>query len=82
MADDEAGEHGSGEDAPDLEAILRASQGIRPDFLALAGQMAQVHAEWRKAWMATGVFSDDEAFELVRILVASSAGGIRSLYCR
>lgn len=64
---------------PDLEDILRASQGIAPDFLSMAGQLATIHAEWRKAWEATGQFSSEEAFELVRILVASSAGGIRAL---
>jgi hypothetical protein len=67
------------DDIPGLEDILRASQGIGPDFLAMAGQLASIHAEWRKAWENTGVFDHSESFELVRILVASSAGGIRFL---
>ena len=41
--------------------------------------MATIHARWRRAWRDTDEFSDEEAFELVRILVASSAGAIRAL---
>jgi hypothetical protein len=66
-------------EVPDLETILRASQGISPDMGGAIQAMAQIHADWRQAWEATGRFSSEEAFELVRILVASSAGGIRSL---
>ena len=64
---------------PDLEAILRASQGITPDMDTSITALAAVHARWRTAWTDTGKFSDEEAFELVRILVAASSGGIRSL---
>lgn len=64
---------------PDLEAILRASQGIGPDIDGAIRAMASVHAQWREAWLETGKFSEQEAFELVRILVASSAGGVRCL---
>lgn len=64
---------------PDLEEILRASQGLTPDIDAAIRSMAQIHADWRQAWEATGQFSPEESFELVRILVAASAGGIRSL---
>jgi hypothetical protein len=64
---------------PDLEEILRASQGLTPDIDAAIRSMAQIHADWRQAWEATDQFSSEEAFELVRILVAASAGGIRSL---
>jgi|HubBroStandDraft_3_1064219.scaffolds.fasta_scaffold1624480_2 hypothetical protein len=68
-----------GESTPDLEAILRASQGITPDMDTAVDALAAVHARWRQAWAETGAFSPDETFELVRILVAASAGGIRSL---
>ena len=64
---------------PDLESIYRASQGITPDMDGAIRAMASVHAQWRAAWRETGEFSDEETFELVRLLVASSAGGIRSL---
>jgi hypothetical protein len=62
-----------------LEEILRASQGITPDMSGAVRAMAETHAMWRQAWTDTGRFSDDEAFELVRIIVATSAGGLRSL---
>lgn len=62
-----------------LEEILRASQGITPDMGGAIRSMAQIHADWRDAWTATGRFSDEETFELVRIIVARSAGGLRSL---
>jgi hypothetical protein len=68
-----------GEDTPDLEAILRISQGITPDMDTSITTLATVHARWRKAWSDTGAFSDEESFELVRVLVAASAGGVRSL---
>jgi hypothetical protein len=62
-----------------LEAILRASQGITPDMGGAVRATAQIHADWRDAWTATGRFSDEETFELVRIIVAASAGGIGAL---
>jgi hypothetical protein len=64
---------------PDLEEILRRAQGITPDMDGAIRAMAAVHAQWRQAWRETGEFTDEEAFELVRLLVAASAGGIRSL---
>ena len=64
---------------PDLEEILRASQGITPDMDGAITSLAAVHAQWRRAWADTGTFTDEETFELVRILVAASAGAIRSL---
>lgn len=64
---------------PDLEAILRASQGITPDVDGAIRAMASVHARWREAWMETGRFTEQEAFELTRILVAASSGGVRCL---
>jgi hypothetical protein len=66
-------------EGPDLEEILRISQGITPDMDAAVLAMAAIHAQWRKAWVETGGFTEQESFELVRILVASSAGAIRSL---
>lgn len=68
-----------GAEVPDLETILRMSQGITPDFSGAIRSMAGIHAEWRQAWAETGQFSEAETFELVRILVATSAGGISSL---
>lgn len=65
-------------DAPGLEAILRASQGITPDIDSAIRAMASVHAQWKEAWLEAG-FSEQETFELVRIIVASSAGGARCL---
>jgi hypothetical protein len=62
-----------------LEEILRASQGITPDMGGAVRAMAQIQADWRQAWEDTGKFDSREAFELVRILVAASAGGIRAL---
>lgn len=67
------------QDSPDLEAIFRASQGLTPDMDGAIRAMASVHAQWREAWMETGKFTEQETFELVRILVASSAGGVRCL---
>jgi hypothetical protein len=64
---------------PGLEEILRRSQGITPDVDGAITAMAQIHANWRQAWTDTGRFSDEESFELVRILVAASAGAIRAL---
>lgn len=64
---------------PDLEAILRASQGIGPDIPAAIRAQAAIHAEWRQAWMDTGKFDPQEAFELVAILVCVSAGGLGSM---
>lgn len=64
---------------PDLEAILRASQGIGPDVDGAIRAMASVHAQWRDAWIETGKFTELETFELVRILVATQAGGCRCL---
>jgi hypothetical protein len=64
---------------PDLEAILRASQGITADMDGAIRAMTAVHAQWRRAWTETGAFNDLEAFELVRIMVAASAGGVRCL---
>ena len=63
---------------PDLEAILRASQGIPGDLDGAIRAMASVHAQWKAAWTETG-FSEQEAFELVRVLVACSSGGGRCL---
>ena len=71
-----------GTSVPDLEAILRASQGITPDMASGISTLASVHAQWRQAWADTGRFTDEEAFELTRILVAASAGGVRSLGLR
>jgi hypothetical protein len=70
---------GTGPGAPDLEAILAASQGIGPDTPGAISAMTTVHSMWRRAWAETGAFSDEESFELVRILVAASAGGLRAL---
>lgn len=64
---------------PDLEELLRRSQGIVPEHDKAIEIMTAIHARWRKAWEDTGAFSSEEAFELVRILVATSAGGIRAL---
>ena len=64
---------------PDLEEILRRSQGITPDTDQAVEFLAALHARWRRAWRDTGEFSDDESFELARILVAVSAGGLRQL---
>lgn len=64
---------------PGLEEILRRSQGITPDMDGAIQAMAQIHANWRQAWTDTRKFTDEETFELVRILVAASAGGIRAL---
>ena len=65
-------------EVPGLEAILRASQGITPDVDGAIRAMASVHAQWKAAWLENG-FTEQETFELVRILVASSAGGVRCL---
>lgn len=64
---------------PDLEAILRDIHGISPDMGDALRAMAQLHADWRQAWTDTGQFSAEEAFELVRLLVVTSAGGLRAL---
>jgi len=72
-------ESGENPELPGLEELLRASQGITPDMTGAISAMASVHAQWRQAWADTGKFTDEETFELVRLLVASSAGGIRSL---
>jgi hypothetical protein len=64
---------------PDLEEILRASQGIGPDIPAAIRAQATIHAEWRQAWLDTGKFSEHESFELVAILVTVSAGGLGSM---
>lgn len=65
---------------PDLEAILRASQGMGgPDVDSAIRAMASVHAQWRDAWTETGRFTELETFELVRIIVATSSGGCRCL---
>lgn len=77
-AEPQDGLPGDGE-VPDLEAILRASQGITDGMDTGITALAAVHALWRRAWRDTGAFTDEETFELVRILVAASSGGIRSL---
>ena len=64
---------------PDLESIFRASQGFGPDVDGAIRTMASIHAQWRAAWTETGKFSEQESFELVRIIVASSSGGVRCL---
>ena len=64
--------------APDLESIFRASQGLPPDGESAIRALASTHAMLKSAWTEAG-FSDQEAFELVRVIVASSAGGIRCL---
>lgn len=64
---------------PDLEAILHASLGIGDGADRAITALAAIHAQWRTAWRETGQFTDEETFELVRILVAASAGGLRSL---
>lgn len=69
---------GDGE-VPDLEEILRLSQGIVPEHDRAIEALAAIHARWRRAWRDTDEFTDAETFELVRILVASSAGAIRAL---
>jgi hypothetical protein len=71
--------HEAAADSPDLEEILRASQGITPDTDGAMRAMATLHAMWRRAWRDTGEFTEEETFELVRIMVASASGGIRSL---
>jgi hypothetical protein len=70
---------GEGESVPDLEAILRSSQGISDGIDASITALAAVHARWRQAWTDTGTFTSEEAFELVRVLVARTAGGLGSL---
>lgn len=66
-------------EVPGLEAILRASQGITPDVEGAIRAIASVHAQWKAAWLETNQFSEQEIFELVRILVASQFGGVRCL---
>jgi hypothetical protein len=67
------------DEPPDLEALYNLAKGIMPEHDQMIETMAAIHARWRKAWQDTDAFSDEEAFELVRILVASSAGAIRAL---
>lgn len=69
----------NGREVPDLEAILREAQGLTPDISAGIRGLAAIHAEWRQSWLDTGKFSEQESFELIRVLVATAAGGIRSL---
>lgn len=66
------------DEPPDLEALYNMAKGIMPEHDQMIETMAAIHFRWRKAWEESG-FSDGEAFELVRILVASSAGAIRAL---
>lgn len=67
------------EDPPDLEAILRQSLGIGEETDQAIAAMAVIHAQWRKAWRETGEFTDAEGFELIRVMVATATGGLRSL---
>ena len=64
---------------PDLEALLRLSQGITPDTDEAIEALAALHGRWYKAWVETGIFTEYQAFELVRILVAGATGSLRSL---
>jgi hypothetical protein len=68
-----------GGQVPDLEALLHQAQGITPDFLGSVSAMAEMHAQWRRAWQETGAFTEQETFEMTCILVCVSAGGLRSL---
>ena len=65
--------------AASLEQILQQLQGIDPGAPGMIASMASVHAMWMQAWLDTEKFTREEAFELVRILVATSTGGLRSL---
>lgn len=62
-----------------LKQILDQIQGIDPGAEGMIAAMAEIHAKWFRAWTDTGAFDADHAFELVRILVATSAGGVRIL---
>jgi len=73
---DENGEHA---ELPDLESLLHMAQGLDPEGLSAIDAMATIHSRWRRAWAETGAFTDEETFRLVVILVAVSAGGLRSL---
>lgn len=64
---------------PDLEELLRRSQGIADEHDHAIEILAAVHARWYRAWTETGGFSQEQAFELVRIMVATAMGGLRAL---
>lgn len=59
---------------PDLEQILKMSQGIAGPMDQVIESMSAIHAQWYKSWVENGI-PEPQAAVLLRVMVAVNCGG-------
>lgn len=58
---------------PDLEQLLKISQGIAGPVDQAIGTMSAVHAQWYQAWIENGI-PEHQAGAMLRVMIAVNCG--------
>lgn len=61
------------EEPPDLEQLLKMSQGLTGPMDQVIKTMSAVHAQWYKAWIENGI-PEPQAGAMLRVMLAVNCG--------